>query len=321
MLSSAGRGSWWRASTRRGARDRPEGERAGAALGTKRRVQGAAPRERADEGGRHVPAAPRRGRTHRPGDRAVRAGGARAREGSGGAVRPSAPERPGEFGVSAGRSRAGEFREAHGQGERADLRRDEAGGGEPHHHVGVMERGAGRGVFIVVEGPEGAGKSTLVRWLAARLVTDGFRVTAVRQPGGTPVAEAARKVALKFPHEMSPAAELFLFLAARADLVDRVIRPALEAGQVVVADRFDLSTMAYQVAGGGLPAEDVAHAIRLATGGLVPDVMLVLDVPVEVGRARQRAARKVQDRFERQDDAFHRRVLEAYRRAAGPGVG
>src|SRR5206468_3786987 len=131
---------------------------------------------------------------------------------------------------------------------------------------------------------------------------------------------AARKVALKFPHEMSPVAELFLFLAARADLVQRVIRPALEAGQVVVADRFDLSTIAYQVAGGGLPAEDVAHAIRLATGGLVPDVTLVLDVPVEVGRARQRAARKVQDRFERQDDAFHRRVLEAYRRAAGPGV-
>src|SRR3989441_5544571 len=76
----------------------------------------------------------------------------------------------------------------------------------------------------------------------------------------------------------------FLFLAARADLVQRVIRPALEAAQVVVADRFDLSTIAYQVAGGGLPADDVAHAIRLATGGLVPDVMLGLDVPVGVGR-------------------------------------
>jgi dTMP kinase len=176
------------------------------------------------------------------------------------------------------------------------------------------------GVFIVVEGPEGAGKSTLARWLGARLLAEGVPVVAVRQPGGTPVAEAARRVALKFPHDMTPAAELFLFLAARADLVHRVIRPALEAGQVVVADRFDLSTMAYQVAGAGLPSDEVAQAIRLATGGLVPDVTLVLDVPVDVGRARQRAARKVQDRFERQDDAFHRRVLEAYRRAVGPGV-
>src|SRR3989475_3376213 len=102
--------------------------------------------------------------------------------------------------------------------------------------------------------------------------------------------------------------------------VHHVIRPALEEGQVVVADRFDLSTIAYQVAGGGLPAADVTQAIRLATGGLVPDVTLVLDVPVELGRERQRTARKVQDRIERQDDAFHARVREAYRRAQGPGV-
>jgi len=175
-------------------------------------------------------------------------------------------------------------------------------------------------VFIVVEGPEGAGKSTLVRSLAARLHAEGRPVVTVREPGGTPVAEAARKVALKFPHDMAPAAELFLFLTARADLVHRIIRPALDAGDVVVADRFDLSTLAYQVAGGGLPREEVAQAIRLATGGLVPDVTLVLDIPVEVGRERQRAAHKVQDRFERQDDAFHRRVLDAYRRARGPGV-
>ena len=176
------------------------------------------------------------------------------------------------------------------------------------------------GLFVAVEGPEGAGKTSLARALAARLVADGRQVVSVREPGGTPVAEAARKVALKFPHEMAPAAELFLFLAARADLVEKVIRPALAAGQVVLADRFDLSTMAYQVAGGGLPAAAVAEANRLATTGLVPDITLVLDVPVDVGRQRQRAARKVQDRFERQDDAFHRRVLEAYRRAQGPGV-
>src|SRR2546425_7438289 len=88
---------------------------------------------------------------------------------------------------------------------------------------------------------------------------------------------------------MAPAAELFLFLAARADLVEKVIRPALAAGQVVLADRFDLSTMAYQVAGGGVPAAAGAEANRLATTRLVPGITFVLDVPVDVGRQRQRA--------------------------------
>jgi dTMP kinase len=176
------------------------------------------------------------------------------------------------------------------------------------------------GAFVVAEGPDGAGKSSLVRALGARLLADGMQVLQVREPGGTPVAEAARKVALRSRHEISPAAELFLILAARADLVARVIRPALEAGQIVLADRFDLSTRAYQVAGRGLLEDDVDAALRLATGGLVPDLTLVLDIPVEIGRERQRRARKVQDRFEREDDAFHERVRGAYRAAAGPGV-
>ena len=176
------------------------------------------------------------------------------------------------------------------------------------------------GAFVVVEGPEGAGKSSLVRALGGRLLADGIKVLAVREPGGTPVAEAARKVALRSRLEISPAAELFLILAARADLVARVIRPALDAGEVVLADRFDLSTRAYQVAGRGLPADDVDAALRLATGDLVPALTVVLDIPVEIGRERQRRARKVQDRFEREDDAFHERVRDAYRIAAGPGV-
>jgi dTMP kinase len=175
-------------------------------------------------------------------------------------------------------------------------------------------------MFIVVEGPEGAGKSTLVRGINARFLAEGRQVLTVREPGGTPVAEAARKIVLKSRHDLSPASELFLYLAARADLVEKQIRPALAAGQVVLADRFDLSTRAYQVAGRGLRADAVQAALQVATGGLTPDLTLVLDVPVEVGRERQRKARKEQDRIERESDAFHHRVLEAYRKAAGPGV-
>src|SRR5881409_3302670 len=176
------------------------------------------------------------------------------------------------------------------------------------------------GLFVVIEGPEGAGKSTLVRWLGGHLRAEGHHVTTVREPGGTPLAEAARKLALKSRHERAFSAELFLFLAARADLVERVIRPALANGQVVIADRFGLSTLAYQVAGRGLPRADVEAALRVATGGLVPDLTLILDIPVTVGRERQRSAGKAQDRIEREDDAFHTRVREAYRSASGPGI-
>jgi dTMP kinase len=175
-------------------------------------------------------------------------------------------------------------------------------------------------VFVVVEGAEGAGKSSLVRWLAARLLADGREVVTVREPGGTPVAEAARRLALRSRHDLPPAAELFLVLAARSDLVARVIRPALEAGRIVVADRFDLSTLAYQVAGRGLPRAEVSAAIRLATDGLIADLTLVLDVPVEVGLERRRRTGMAADRFEREDVAFHRRVRDAYRAAQGPGI-
>ncbi len=175
-------------------------------------------------------------------------------------------------------------------------------------------------MFVVVEGPEGAGKSSLVRWLATRLLADGREVVTVREPGGTPIAEAARRLALRSKHDLPPAAELFLVLAARADLVARVIRPALDAGRMVVADRFDLSTLAYQVAGRGLPRADVAAAVRLATGGLAPDLTLVLDVPVEVGLERRRRTGMAADRFEREEGAFHRRVRDAYREARGPGI-
>ena len=109
-----------------------------------------------------------------------------------------------------------------------------------------------RGFFLVLEGPEGAGKSTLAATLTARARGTGATVVAVREPGGTTAAEAARAIVLDHSHAAGPEAELLLMLAARADLVRKVIRPALEAGSLVIADRFDLSTQAYQVAGRGL---------------------------------------------------------------------
>lgn len=177
-----------------------------------------------------------------------------------------------------------------------------------------------RGWFVVVEGPEGAGKSTLARALADRIRAAGVPVVTVREPGGTPTAEAARAALLEPGRRIAPAAELFLILAARADLVEAVIRPALAAGQVVLADRFDLSTHAYQVAGRGLDAAAVAAANRLATGGVAPDLVLVLDIPAGLGAERQVASGKVRDRLDQESDAFHARVAEAYLAAGGPGV-
>jgi dTMP kinase len=176
------------------------------------------------------------------------------------------------------------------------------------------------GLFIAIEGPEGAGKSTLAEALATRLATLGREVVRVREPGGTPVAEAARRIFLDPALDASPLAEVFLLLAARADLVTRVIRPALGRGAIVLCDRYDLSTEAYQIAGRGLDAEGVRSANGLATGGLRPDLTLVLDVPADVGRARQAADGKTLDRLEQADAAFHARVARAFRSAAGPGI-
>jgi dTMP kinase len=175
------------------------------------------------------------------------------------------------------------------------------------------------GYFIALEGIEGAGKSTQIARLAGRLRAQGHDPLLVREPGGTPLAEAARDLVLH-GHDMAPAAELFLYLVARADLVARVIRPALAAGRVVLADRFELSTRAYQVGGRGLPEAQVTGAIALSTGGLMPDLYIVLDLAVDVGRERQVAQGKSPDRIERAEASFHARVAETFRGASGPNV-
>lgn len=176
------------------------------------------------------------------------------------------------------------------------------------------------GFFLAVEGTEGAGKSTLVAGLAGRLRALGIEPVMVREPGGTPAAEAIRGIFLDPAHALEPMSELYLILAARADLVARVLRPALAAGRAVIADRFALSTEAYQGGGRGLDLGLVRPANIAATGGLVPDLTLVLDLPPDIGLARIRQGGQALDRIERADDGFHRRVAAAFRQATGPAV-
>lgn len=177
-----------------------------------------------------------------------------------------------------------------------------------------------RGFFIVLEGPEGSGKSTLIGPLAERMRAAGADPVVVREPGGTRAAEIARQALLDPEHPIGPVAELFFYLAARADLVQTVIQPALVAGRVVLSDRFALSTEAYQMAGRGLDPVMVRAANHAATHGLRADLTLILDLPPEVGLARQVAGGKRQDRLDRESADFHRRVVDYYLAINAAGV-
>ena len=173
-----------------------------------------------------------------------------------------------------------------------------------------------RGLLLVIEGPEGAGKSTQVARLGARLTRDGRSHVEVREPGGTPLGERIRELLLADPGAtITAAAEAALFIASRAQLVEQVIRPALAKATIVTLDRFFLSTYAYQIHGRGLDERALRDANRLATGELVPDLTLLLTLSSEEGmrRADRRGAR---DRMESSGDAFHRRVEAAFARFA-----
>jgi len=173
-------------------------------------------------------------------------------------------------------------------------------------------------MFISFEGPEGAGKSTQVQRLAASLRADGRTVCIVREPGSTAIGERIRCLLLtptvQFGQEpeadVTDRAEVLLFLAARAQLVDEVVKPALERGDVVLADRFSDSTRAYQISGRGLPGEQINQIIGFATDGLEPDLTFLLDLDATAGLSRKGGSG---DRLERQDLAFHERVRTAYR--------
>jgi len=175
------------------------------------------------------------------------------------------------------------------------------------------------GLFIVLEGVEGAGKSTQARLLSRWMDQLGISHTLAREPGGTPVGEAIRSIVLDKGDLTMPAeTELLLILAARAAFCQDVVRPALEEGQVVLADRFDFSTFAYQGYGRGLDLLEVRRANALATRGLEPDLILVLDLPVEEGMERKGAAGG-KDRIEREGGSFLRRVRDGYLALATEG--
>src|SRR3954471_8003846 len=141
-------------------------------------------------------------------------------------------------------------------------------------------------MLIVLEGAEAVGKSTQIKRLVEWLSGLGMEVVPLREPGGTPVGDQLRTIVLDPESQLTPRAEALLFMASRAELVHRVVRPALDRGATVILDRFFLSTYAYQVVGRGLLESDVREANHLATAGLVPNLTLLLTLPLEESRKR-----------------------------------
>jgi dTMP kinase len=172
-----------------------------------------------------------------------------------------------------------------------------------------------RGRFIVFEGGEGTGKSTQARLLTAALQAAGIDAIITREPGGAPGADVLRRLLLlETPPQpgWSPLSEALLHYAARAEHLDKTIRPALSSGRWVVCDRFADSTAAYQGAGLGVPDETLATLRRLVVAADEPDLVVVLDVPVEAAFARVAARSPAVDRYEMLDVSFHRRIREAF---------
>jgi len=172
-------------------------------------------------------------------------------------------------------------------------------------------------MFITLEGPEGSGKSMQICDLAEFLRQQGRQVLTTREPGGTFIGDQIREVIMRMENTMmSPRAEILLFCAARAQIVEEVIRPNLEKGLVVISDRYADSTLAYQGYGHGLDLAILRQILHFATGGLVPDLTLLLDVDVEVGLKRRRIGGGEWNRLDAQQLAFHQRVRQGYLKMA-----
>jgi dTMP kinase len=176
------------------------------------------------------------------------------------------------------------------------------------------------GFFITLEGPEGSGKSTHAPRLAEYLRSKGRDVLLTREPGGTSIGDQIRSILNDHANSaMQPRAEILLFCASRAQLISQMIRPHLARGGTVVCDRFSDSTLAYQGYGHGLDLETLKSISSFATEGLVPDLTLLLDLPVEVGLARRRRSDSVWNRLDAFEVEFHRRVRKGYLELASQG--
>lgn len=171
------------------------------------------------------------------------------------------------------------------------------------------------GTFISFEGIDGSGKTTQLRRLENDLQARGLDVLATREPGGTPLGIRLRAALLDAHEQVDPLTELLLYAADRAQHVRALVRPALAAGRIVLTDRYADATVAYQGAGRGFSPQLIAEVIQLATGGLMPDITLVFDLPVQAGtlRTRRRAHQTQEaDRLDAEGAAFHELVREAY---------
>ncbi len=168
-------------------------------------------------------------------------------------------------------------------------------------------------MFITLEGPEGSGKTSQLAPLADFLRQQGQDILVTREPGGTPIGDQIRNVIMKMDNTaMNPRTEILLFLAARAQLVAQVIRPALESGKIVICDRYADSTLAYQGYGHGYDLEQLRRLLWFATGGLQPDLTLLLDVAVEDGIRRKQSGGSEWNRMDAYTVAFHERVRQGY---------
>ena len=168
-------------------------------------------------------------------------------------------------------------------------------------------------MFITLEGPEGSGKTSQLPALAGYLRTAGYDVLVTREPGGTAVGDQIREILMNLQNvSIIPRTEILLFLAARAQHVDEVIRPALAAGKVVLCDRFGDSTLAYQGFGHKTDLETLQALLDFSTDGLKPDLTLLVDVPVDVGMARKRDNSSEWNRLDAYALAFHERVRQGY---------